>query len=91
MSTTVALTFANRPYDPEAIELVHAWDVAAVEDNPTGYEETKHGALAAMGTDLLHWVTVEVEVPDDSIRNILSGVLPTIEPTMTEVTESSES
>lgn len=72
-NTTVALTFANRRYDSECIELVHAWDIDCVEENPSGYEETKAEAIASLGADLLRWVTVEVAVPDRDIRRFLMG------------------
>lgn len=86
-TTTVALTFANRKYDPEVIELLHAWDIYGVEENPSGYEETKAEAIASLGSELLRWVTVEVDVPDDTIRNALMAELPTIkagDPVVTE-------
>jgi hypothetical protein len=81
MYTTVALTFANRKFDPEAIELIHAWDIDGVEGNPTDYEDTKQAAIASLGSDLLRWVTVEVNVPDSSIRQALMAELPTLRAT----------
>lgn len=73
--TTVVMTFINRKYDPETIEMIHAWDLDSLNENPTGYEDTKRESLALLGDDLLRWVTVEVEVPDQEIRDVLAGHL----------------
>lgn len=86
-STTVALTFINRRHDDEIIELVHAWDIDGVMENPSGYEETKREAIAAVGSDLLRWVTVEVDVPDVEIRSALLGELPTLTASTPEITD----
>jgi hypothetical protein len=92
-STTVALTFANRKYDPEVIELIHAWDIDGFMENPTGYEDTKREAIASLGSDLLRWVTVEVDIPNDAIRSALLGELPTqrsSEPVITDASSERE-
>jgi len=84
---TVALTFANRRYDAESVELIHAWDVYGVEEHPSGYEDTKREAIDSLGADLLRWVTVEVNVPVAAIRNALMGELPTLQASAPVVTD----
>lgn len=85
--TTVALTFANRRWDPEVIELIHAWDIDGVEENPSGYEDTKRAEIESLGEDLLRWVTVEVNVPDALIREALLGELPVVDASEPVITD----
>lgn len=89
MSTTaVWMTFANRPYSPDVIELIHAWDIDGATENPSGYDDTKQEAIAAMGSDILRWVTVEVNVPDAPIRDALAGSVPSLDASAPVVTDA---
>lgn len=88
--TTVAMTFVNRHYEPEIIELIHAWDIDSLEENPTGYEDTKREAIASLGSDLLRWVTVEVNVPDQGIRDALLGEVPAVQASEPVITSASD-
>lgn len=65
-------TFANRTYDHEAVELLHAWDEFSFDENPTGYEDTKREAVASLGGDLFRWVTVEIDVEAAEIYEALA-------------------
>ena len=64
-------TFANRKYAPEVVELIHAWDEFGVDENPSGYDETKRAEIASWGDDLLRWVTVEIDVEAADIYEAL--------------------
>lgn len=67
----IIATFANRKYDPEVIELVHAWDEWQLDANPTGYEDSKRADLASWGDELLRWVTVEIDIQETEIYQAL--------------------
>lgn len=66
-------TFANRKYDPNDVELVHAWDEYSFDNNPTGYEDTKREAVASLGDDLLHSITALIEIDAEPIYAALTG------------------
>jgi hypothetical protein len=65
-------TFANRRHDPAVFELVDAWDEWSVDSNPEGFERSRQAALDSWGEDLLRYVTVAIEVPEDSIDSVLN-------------------
>lgn len=69
----LALTFANRKYDPELPELIHAWDEYSIDENPIGYDDSKREAIKSLGSDLLRWVTVDVRIDDTHIIRDLMG------------------
>ncbi|MGZ6772568.1 MAG: hypothetical protein ACXVGA_08555 [Mycobacteriaceae bacterium] len=71
-------TFANRKYDPEVVELVHAWDEFCVDENPRGYNDSLRDDLASWGEDLLRWVTVEIDVEAAAIYEALDPRRPTV-------------
>lgn len=62
------ITFAS---DPEVLELVHAWDEYSLDNNPTGYEDTKAEALATYGDDVGAKVTVDIAVNEEAIWKAL--------------------
>ena len=63
-------TFINRKYDPEEVEMVHAWDEYAVDENHEGFIASRQAELESLGDDLLNSVTVVIEVPTDDIKVI---------------------
>ena len=65
-------TFVNFTYDPEVVELVHAWDEYSLDNNPTGYEDSKREALATYEGTILNKVTVDIRVDENAIANALS-------------------
>lgn len=63
-------TFANRNCDPELIELIDAWDEFCVDENYTGYVDSREKALKSWGDDLNRWVTLVIDVPDSAISAV---------------------
>ena len=58
----ILATFVNFTYDPDIIEMIHAWDEYTVDANPSGYDETRQKTIESYGNDLLNIVDTEIEV-----------------------------
>lgn len=71
-------TFVNFKYDPEVIELVHAWDEYSCDDNAEGYQASLERELASYDDEILNKIAVTLEVDEVPIRKLLSGRAPVL-------------
>lgn len=58
----IIATFANRTHEPDAVELVCAWDEYSIDANYEGWVEDKQKQLGSWGNELLNSVDVEIEI-----------------------------
>lgn len=58
----IRATFANRKWDPSAIELVTAWDEYQIDNNPEGYAKAVKEELDSWEDELLDVVTVDLKI-----------------------------
>ena len=68
----ILATFVNWKHDPEAIDLVCAWDEYSVDNNFDGYTKDRDQSIASYGTEIQGSVTVEIVIDANEVLSALN-------------------
>lgn len=49
-------------------ELIEAWDEYTIDGYPEGFDEACDKALASIGSDLVQWRIIDIEVPYNAVE-----------------------
>jgi hypothetical protein len=67
-------TFATRKHEPDAPELVVAWDEYCIDSNPEGYAEDVQKSLASWGDDFDQARTIRLSIDDTTLLRAFAPV-----------------
>lgn len=73
----ITCLFGQRKSQPEAIELMTAWDEYCIDNNPEGFEEDCERAKKSWGDELLQWRLVDLATSSTDLEKLFTT--PTLE------------
>ncbi len=69
----ITCLFGQRKSQPEAIELMVAWDEYCIDSNPEGFEEDCEKAKKSWGDELLQWRLLDLSTNEENIKKLFDS------------------